>query len=49
MPWVRRGPSSTLDTGEGDPLGLSVSPDGRTILYTRGSASADLMMIKDFR
>jgi hypothetical protein len=40
---------ATLDVGEGDPVGLSVSPDGRTILYTRGSASADLMMIENFR
>jgi serine/threonine protein kinase len=40
---------ATLDTGEGEPTGLSVSPDGRTILYTRGSATADLMMIENFR
>jgi eukaryotic-like serine/threonine-protein kinase len=40
---------ATLDTGESEPAGLSVSPDGRTILYTRGSASADLMMIENFR
>jgi hypothetical protein len=40
---------ATLDIGEGDILGLSVSPDGRTILYTRGSATADLLMIENFR
>jgi hypothetical protein len=29
--------------------GLSVSPDGRSILYARGSSTSDLMMIENFR
>jgi hypothetical protein len=29
--------------------GLSVSPDGHTILYGRASSTSDLMMIENFR
>jgi hypothetical protein len=29
--------------------GLSVSPDGQSILYARGSSTSDLMMIENFR
>jgi eukaryotic-like serine/threonine-protein kinase len=29
--------------------GLSVSPDGKTILYARGTSTSDLMMIESFR
>jgi serine/threonine protein kinase/Tol biopolymer transport system component len=40
----------TLDGIEYRPLGLSVSPDGRTIVYPRGmSENADLMLIENFR
>jgi eukaryotic-like serine/threonine-protein kinase len=40
---------ATLDTGDGIPLGLSVSPDGQSILYTHTTSSEDLMMIENFR
>jgi hypothetical protein len=30
-------------------LGLSVSPDGRSVLYTNGTLASDLMMIENFR
>jgi Tol biopolymer transport system component len=30
-------------------MGLSVSPDGKTILYTKGSEATNLMMIENFR
>jgi Tol biopolymer transport system component len=39
----------TLDKGTWLALGLSVSPDGRSILYTHATASNDLMMIDNFR
>lgn len=39
----------TLDTGDWIALGLSASPDGRSILYTRAAVSEDLMMIENFR
>jgi Tol biopolymer transport system component/tRNA A-37 threonylcarbamoyl transferase component Bud32 len=29
--------------------GLSVSPDGQSVVYSRGTASSDLMMIENFR
>jgi hypothetical protein len=40
---------ATLETGFGWPLGLSVSPDGRSVLFLRYTASNDLMMIENFR
>jgi Tol biopolymer transport system component len=40
---------TTLDTGPYRPLGLSVSPDGQSVLYTHAARSADLMMIENFR
>jgi len=30
-------------------MGLSVSPDGRTVLYDRGTEAQELMMIDNFR
>ena len=42
-------PLATLDTGAWAALGLSVSPDGRSILYTRATWSQDLMTIENFR
>jgi hypothetical protein len=39
-----------LDGLAGRPLGLSVSPDGNTIIYTREVLSrADLMLIENFK
>ena len=35
-------------TPDGHP-GLSVSPDGRTILYGASAEASDLMMIENFR
>lgn len=40
---------TTIETGRWDPMGLAVSPDGQTVLYTRVNVSADLMMIENFR
>ena len=40
---------ATIDTGAGDSLGLSASPDGRNLLYTRFTESSDLMLIDNFR
>jgi Tol biopolymer transport system component len=40
---------ATLDTGPAWPLGLSVSPDGRSVLFLRYSSSLDVMMIENFR
>jgi hypothetical protein len=38
------------DLGERVRLGLGVSPDGRTILFTRlDNPSSDLMMVENFR
>ena len=38
------------DLGERVALGLGVSPDGRTILFTRAdNPSSDLMMVENFR
>ena len=40
----------TLDGLAGRPLGLSVSPDGRTIVYSKQtSGNADLMLIENVR
>jgi hypothetical protein len=41
------GPAGTFETTE--TIGLSVSPDDRTILYGRGMAESDLMRIENFR
>ncbi len=30
-------------------LGVTVSPDGRSILYTRGEGTSDIMLVEDFR
>ena len=49
---ARRGPDqllTTLDTGPFEPFGLSASPDGQEVLFTRDVLSRDLMMIEDFR
>jgi Tol biopolymer transport system component/predicted Ser/Thr protein kinase len=40
---------ATIDTGSGGSLGLSSSPDGRSFLYTRYTASSDLELIDNFR
>jgi Tol biopolymer transport system component len=40
---------TTLDSGPAWPLGLSVSPDGRSILFAHTASSNDLMMIENFR
>jgi len=41
---------ATLDMGRsGMILGLSASPDGRTVLYSRYTVTSDLMMIENFR
>jgi len=40
---------ATLDTGPFEPFGLSASPDGQEVLFTRGVLSRDLMMIENFR
>jgi len=40
---------TTLDTGPFEPFGLSVSPDGQDVLFTRGVLNRDLMMIENFR
>jgi hypothetical protein len=40
----------TLEKLTQPPLGLTVSPDGRTIVYPRlTSENADLMLIENFR
>jgi Tol biopolymer transport system component len=39
----------TLDAGDGDILGLSASPDGRSVIYSRYTAAFDLMMVENFR
>jgi hypothetical protein len=44
------GKDEPLATVEGSSiLGVSVSPDGKTILYGRGVTSSALMMIDNFR
>jgi hypothetical protein len=40
---------ATLEVGSMGMLGLSVSPDGRSVLYTNGTLASDLMMIENFR
>ena len=40
---------ATLDTGPLAPLGLSVSPDGQSVLFTHATRSQDLLMIDNFR
>jgi Tol biopolymer transport system component len=37
-----------VDTGRWSVMGLAVSPDGRTILYTHANQSSDVMMIENF-
>ena len=46
-----RGKSTTVAHNLGEPLlGLTASPDGRTILFTRVDASGDdLMLVENFR
>jgi len=47
---VATGKDRTVATLEGDYLqGLSAFPDGQSIVYSRGTASSDLMMIENFR
>jgi hypothetical protein len=40
---------AVLDLGGFHGAGLSVSPDGRSILYGRVRLPSDLMMIENFR
>jgi Tol biopolymer transport system component len=40
---------TTLDTGPYAPLGLSVSADGQSVLFTHSTTAIDLMMIENFR
>ncbi len=42
-------PVGVLETGPLSNLGLSVSPEGRNVLYTHSTAASDLMMIDNFR
>ena len=43
-------PAIVADLGKGIGLGLTVSPDGRTVLFTRRYAQMnDLMMVENFR
>jgi hypothetical protein len=30
-------------------MGLSISPDGRSLVYSRYTVSSDLMMVENFR
>jgi hypothetical protein len=38
-----------LDTASGMIMGLSASPDGRSLLYSRYTVASDLMMVENFR
>ena len=40
---------ATIDAGYGLILGMSVSPDGRSVIYSRHTRAFDLMMIENFR
>ena len=40
---------ATIDAGNGLILGMSVSPDGRSLAYSRHLKAFDLMMIENFR
>jgi len=42
-------PLAVLDIGAFIPLGLSVSPGGQSILFSRFASSGDVMMIENFR
>jgi hypothetical protein len=48
---VRQGPLAKAVLGsKGDWIGgVSVSPDGRTIIFGRAKFASDLMMIENFR
>jgi hypothetical protein len=38
-----------LQTDRWEPLGLTVSPDGRTVLYVRVNPSVSVMLIENLR
>ena len=47
VPYVVTAPVATLQAAW--VAGMSVSPDGRTVLYRRSTLASDLTMIENFR